>query len=442
MNIVRENRDDQTVLLKVTVDEGDYSAAVEKTLRDYKKKANIPGFRPGMVPMGVINRMYRKGVVAEESYKVASNACFDYIENEKISYVGDVLPATEQGELDFDNAKTFEFDFELGLAPDVNVEFGPKDKLTRYEIKADKKMYEAYRSNFLRKYGQLVDVDKVASDEALSVTLDNDDMNIEDAYVGLISMSDEERKPFIGKKVGAKMDVDVNELYKTPSQRASILQVKEEELDGINPKFKLTITRIRKFADPEMNEEFFKMAFPDGSVTDEKGLETFIYEQISGELGRESDYVFNIQLRKMMLEKAGLQMPEAFLKRWLFAINEGKFNEEQIDSDFAPFLEMMSWNLIQRYFTDKLDIKVTQEDAVSEAKAQAAMQFAQYGMNQVPDDMLANYAQQMLADKEQGRKIYERLVEVKVIEAVAPMVKVDTKKVSVDEFQKIAEALN
>lgn len=439
MNVVRENREGQTALLKVTVAESDYAPAVDKTLREYKRKANVPGFRPGMVPMGVINKMYRKGVVAEESYKKASEACFEYIETEKIHYVGDVIPSDEQAPLDFDKDTEYDFVFEIGLAPEVNIEFTAKDKITRYEIKADEKMYEGYRSNYLRKFGRLVDVEKVENDEALSVTLDNEQMNVADAYVGLVSMDENERKPFIGKKVGDQMEVNVNELYKTPQQRSAILQVEEGELDGIDPNFKLTITRIRKFADPELNEEFFKMAFPDGSVTDEKGLETFLYEQIARDLGRETDYLFNIQMRKMLLEKANLTMPIDFLKRWLFAINEGKYTQEQIDADFPEFLDIMRWNLVLKYFVDKLEIKVGEEDILAEAKNVAMMQFAQYGMTQVGDDMLENYARQMLGNKEEVRKIYDRLYENRVIEAVTPMINVAPKEVSAEEFGKVAE---
>ena len=442
MNIVREDRQDKTTLIKVNVTEADYAPAVEKTLKEYRKKANVPGFRPGMVPMGMINKMYRKGATAEEAYKIASNACFEYIEKEKIDYIGDVIPSEEQKPLDFDNATEHEFIFEIGAAPTVNIELGPKDKLTRYSIKADKKMYESYKTNFMRKYGKLVDADKVTKDEALSVTLDNDEMNIADAYVGLISMEESERKPFIGKKAGDVMDVDINELYKNTAQRSAILKVSEAELGGINPKFKMTITGIRRFEEPKLDEEFFKMAFPEGEVGDAKGFETYIYEQIAKELNREADFLFTYQVRKMLIEKADPAMPEAFLKRWLFTINEGKFTMEQIEADFPQFLDMMRWNLIQKYYSDKLEIKVTAEDTMEEAKAYAAMQFAQYGMMQVGDEMLENYAQQILSNKEEARKIYEKLYEQKVIEAVAPMINTTNKEVSAEEFGKIAEAAN
>ena len=242
-----------------------------------------------------------------------------------------MIPSEEQGDFDFENGTEFEFIFEIGEAPEVKLELSAKDKMTYYTIKVDKKMHDDYRSNFLRRFGRLVDTDKVTADEALEVTLDNGDMKIEGAYVGLISMNEEERKPFIGKKVGFKTQVNVNELYKTPAQRAAVLQVKENELEGIKPEFSLEITKIRKFAEPELNEEFFKMAFPAGNVKTAEEFEAFVDAEISKELRRESDYLFTLQLRDFLLKKAGLTMPVEFLKRWLYVINEGKFSKEEIE---------------------------------------------------------------------------------------------------------------
>lgn len=279
--------------MKVVVDTNDYGEAVDKQLREMKRKANIPGFRPGMVPMGIVKKMYGKGILAEQSYRTASNAVFEYLQKEKIDYLGDVIPSDEQGDFDFDNNTEFEFLFEIGEAPKIDMTLSAeKDKLTYNKIKVDKKMHEDYRSNYLRRYGRLVDVETVEKDEALNVTLDNGELRIEEAYVGLISMSEQERAPFIGKQVGYKTQVDINELYKKPEQRAAVLQVKAEELEGINPKFELEITKIRRFADPELNEEFFKMAFPAGNVTSEKEFDKFIDEDIERELKRETDYLF------------------------------------------------------------------------------------------------------------------------------------------------------
>ena len=441
MNITREQREVGTSLLKVVVNEQDYGEAVEKMLREYKRKANIPGFRPGMVPMGVVRKMYGKGAVAEQAYKIASNSVFEYLQKEGIDYVGDVIPSDEQGDFDFENNTEHEFMFEIGEAPKIEVALSKDDKLTYNKIKVDAQMIEGYKDNYLRRYGRLVDVEAVAKDEALTVALDNGEIAVDDAYVGLISMSDEERAAFLGKKVGDKMEVDVNELYKSASQRASILKVKEEELESINPKFTLEIKQIRQFANPELNEEFFKMAFPAGNITTEEELNKFLAAEIETELGREADYLFTISVRNFLMEKLGLQMPAEFLKRWLYTINEGKFSMEEIEKDFDGFLKMFTWNYIQKHFIQTYELKVSQEELEAEAKEFAKAQFAQYGMPSAPEEMIANFAKQILENKEQGQKLYEKLYELKVVEYVKSKIKVTNKSVTSEEFAKLAQEI-
>ena len=439
MNITREQREVGTSILKVVVNEQDYSEAVDKMLREYKRKANIPGFRPGMVPMGVVRKMYGKGAVAEQAYKIASNSVFEYLQKEGIDYVGDVIPSEEQGDFDFENNTEHEFMFEIGEAPKIEAELTKEDKLTYNKIKIDAQMIDGYKDNYLRRYGRLVDVETVAKDEALTVALDNGDIQVDDAYVGLISMSDEERAAFIGKKVGDKMEVDVNELYKSASQRAAILKVKEEELESINPKFSLEVKQIRQFANPELNEEFFKMAFPAGNITSEEELNKFLETEIETELGREADYLFTIRVRNFLMEKLALQMPAEFLKRWLYVINEGKFSKEEIEKDFDAFLKMFTWNYIQKHFIQTYELKVSQEELEAEAKEFAKAQFAQYGMPSAPEEMIANFAKQILENKEQGQKIYEKLYELKVVEYVKSKIKVSNKSVTAEEFAKLAQ---
>ena len=439
MNIVKENLEDLTTLLKVTVAEADYKDAVEKALRTYKRKANLPGFRPGMVPMGIINKMYRKSAVAEEAYRTASKSAFDYLEKEKIQIVGDMIPSDQQKPLDFDNDTDYEFVFEVGIAPEVNISLSTKDKVKKYEIKIDDKMREGYRSNFVRRFGKLVDVDTVEKEDALTVTLDQATLQFQEAYVGLIGMDDERRKPFLGKKVGDSMEVDINELYPSTSQRAAILHVKEAELADIDPKFTLTINQIRRFAEPELNEEFFKTAFPDGTVTNAEQFAQYIDAQIAGDLSRETEYMFTLDMRNFLMGKANLTLPAAFLKRWLFTINEGKFSMEEIEKDFDKFLDMMKWNLIQKHYMQELKLEITPDDAMNEARGLARMQFAYYGMNQVADEMLDNYAQSILGNKEENRKIYDKLAERKVIEALEPAITVTPTPISTEEFGKLVE---
>lgn len=441
MNVVREKGDQNISLLRVSVVEADYAAAVEKALRDYKKKANIPGFRPGMVPMGVVKKMFGNGVVAEQSYHAASNGLFKYLQEEKIDYVGDVIPSEKQTELDFENNSEFEFLFEIGDAPEVNVELSKSDEIVYNKIAIDDKMRDDFRKNYLRRFGRLVDVDVVESDEALTVTLDNGELNVDDAYVGLISMSEEERAPFIGKAVGYKTTVNVNDLYKTASQRSAILHIKEAELETLNPEFTLEITGIRKFAEPEINEEFFKTAFPEGEIASVEAFDAFVDEQISAELVNECDYMLTISVRNFMMKRANLQMPTEFLKRWLFTINEGKFTMEEIEKDFVAFLDMFTWNYIQKHYIKEGELSITQEEALVGATAAAQAQFAQYGMPSAPAEMLEGYAKQILENKEQANKIFERLYETKVVSYIKEKIKIVEKTISADDFAKLAEEL-
>ncbi len=440
MNIVRENLDNGTVVMKVTVNEADYGEAVDKALRNYRKKANMPGFRPGMVPMGIINKMYRKGVLAEEAYRTATRAAVDDLNESKTKTLGELMPSDQQLELDFENGSEFEFVFEIGRAPEINIELGKKDKVTRYVINVSDEMAKGYKENYMRRFGKLEDVDTVTKDEALTVTLDQDELQFQDAYVGLVGMSEEERAPFIGKKVGDKMVVNINELYKSPSQRASVLKMKEEELNDLNPVFTLEINQIRQFVVPEPNEEFFKTAFPDGSVKDAAEFDRWAKEQIAADLSRESEYKFALDMKDFLMKKANLSLPEDFLKNWLLAINEGKFSREEIEKDFPAFADMMKWDVIRKHYVDTLGLEVTPEEAKQEAKSVAAMQFAYYGMPSVGDEMLENYAGSILGNKEEVKKIYDKLFERKVVDALAGQITVSEKKISADDFNKLFEA--
>ena len=442
MNLRTEQNPEGVLILRAAVAEADYAPEVEKALREYRRKANVPGFRPGMVPMGIINKMYRRGTVAEQAYRKANEAVFKHLEDNKIAIMGDVMPSELQKELDFNApapAEGYEFVFEAGVAPEVNITLDNSDKLTYYKMKVSKEMREGYRGNFTRRFGRLEDVDAVkAGDEALEVTLDNGTITADDAYIGLVSMSEAERKPFIGKKVGDSMMVNVREIYKNPAQLASTLGLDQADLDTVAPEFTATVKRIRKFAEPALDAEFFTQAFPDGSVTDAAGFEKYIDASIATDLARDSDYLLSIQLKNHLLAKANLKLPETFLKNWLFAVNEGKFTMEQIEADFAGFLRMMAWDLIQKHFAEKLNLEVGQDDMVAEAKNIARMQFAQYGMSGVPDETLEGYAKSILGNREEAQRIYERVREEKTLGALKPLVTITEKSISRDEFQKIA----
>ncbi|MEG1606951.1 MAG: trigger factor [Mucinivorans sp.] len=439
MNVTRENLEDQTTLLKITLTEADYKETVDKALKNIKKKANVPGFRPGMVPMGLIQKMYGKSTLAEQTYHMATDAAFDKIKEDNIDPLGDLMPAQVQEPLDFENNKEFEFIFEIGIAPEVKIDLSDKDVVEKTVVVPDAEMVEGYKNNFLHRFGKLVEVEQATSEEALTVNLDNQEMQIEDAYVGLISMSEQERAPFIGKKVGDKMSVNINELYKDAKQRAAILSLKESELEGVNPQFELEITKIRAFQNPELNEEFFATAFPDGEVKDQQAFNAKIEVQVAQEIASQTAFKFDDDIRDYVVKKCALPLPEEFLKRWLFQANEGKFSAEDIEKEFPQFSTMMQWDLIKRAVAKENNIEVTKEDAMAEAKEMANAQFRYYGMASAADDMLENYANQILSNKEESNKIYDKVGQKKVTAALAAKMGVKEKKMSVAEFSQMMQ---
>ena len=440
MNVVKENLESQVALLKVTVDISDYGQEVDNQLKVYKKKAQMPGFRPGMVPMSLINKMYKNGVTAEEAYKVASKAVYDYIQDNKVVIIGDPIPSDKQEELDFENNTSFEFAFEIGLAPEVNIDLS-KLTLKKYDIEINDEIVANFKSSYLQKYGKLVDQEVVVLDEALSVSLDGEDISIEDAYVGLISMTEAERAPFIGKVLGDKMDININELYPTASQRASILSVKEEELEAINPNFALTITRIRKFETPEITPEFLKEAFEDGSVTTAKQFDAFVIARIKENLGEESAAKMVIDGKQSILDIANLEIPDTFLKKWLLAINEGKFDAAAIEKEYASFSEYIRWSNISGFYSKEGDFAVTQDEIASEARSLARMQFAYYGMPNPEEAMLDNYVKSIIDNKDEQRRIYETLLTKKCVEYVSEKASIQLEKISYDDFAALAQQL-
>ncbi len=439
MNIVRENIDELSALIRVTVNEEDYGKAVDAALHNYKKKANIPGFRPGMVPMGIVRKMFGKSVVAEESYRTATQLCFNYIKENNINAIGDVMPSEKQQELDFANQTEFEFVFEIGIAPEIDLTLSKKDSVKHYQIEITDDMREGYKSNFSRRFGELADVEVVEKDEAITGTLENEELKAEEAYVGLVSLSEEVRNKFAGKKLGDTMEVNIEEIYPSEQQRAAVLKMKKEELKGLKPEFNFTITRIRKFVVPEINEELMTKAFPGGEVKTMKDFDKFVDAQISAELNKESAIRFEIDFREFMIQKAKMELPGDFLKRWVYNINEGKYTMEQIEKDFPQFLDMMRWDLIRAHYAKELEISVTEEEIMAEAVDITRQQFAQYGMVGMGDDMLTDYAKQMLANKDENRRINDKVLDSKLISLLSQKVAIKDTAISVEDFGKLFE---
>lgn len=439
MNVKLENKENQIALITVNVELNDYADAVEKALKNYRKNAKVPGFRPGMVPMNLINKMYRKGTIAEQAYRIASEAAFKHITDNKINALGDLMPASEQDNIDFENQNNFDFCFKIGVAPEIKLNFTKKDKVEKMIITPSQEMLDGYKDNLLRQYGSLVETDVVENEEALTVNLTNGDVTVDDTYISLISLDDKKRKPFIGKKVGDKIKVNINDIYPDAKQRAAVLSVKETELDAVSPKFELEIVAIKKFQTPELNDEFFAKAYPNKEVTNAQQFEEKVQNDVQAELNEQTAFKFQDAVREMAVNKADAVFPDEFMKEWLLAINEGKFTKEQIDAEYPQFLEMMKWDIVKRDVSKDNGVKVEEADVVNEAKNMAAQQFRYYGMANASEEMLDGFAKQILGDKEQGRKIADRVAENKVIDAIVGKITVTEKNITVEQFTKLMQ---
>ena len=441
MNIVRENLEKQLELLKITLTPADYSPVVEKALKGYAKQANIPGFRVGKVPMSVIKKMYYKGVLAEESYRMASTEVYNYIQENNIDTIAEPIPSDTQIDLNFeiDNLSDLEFHFKMAVSPVVEIKIEDTE-LEKLAIQADDAMRADYRENYMRRYAALKEMDVVTSDEAVMADFEQDGTIIEEVYVGLVSMTETERKPFIGAKKGDVLKVSINKLYPDPSARAKALKMTEEEVAKMKATFNVTIQDIKGLGYPEMNEAFFATSFPDGDVKSEEEFNAMLEAQLEGELERESKFSFMSSTRNALMEMANLELPEEFLREWIKLVNKEEFTDEQIEQDFPQYLEMVRWGLIQKKFVKEAEITVSKEEIIEEAKATARMQFAQYGLPNVADDMLERFSNQLLENEQEVRKINEALYESKVMAWIATKAKIVTKNVTVDEFKAIVEA--
>jgi len=448
MNIVKENVEGLNAVLKVTVEQADYQDRVTKALGDYRKKAKIDGFRPGMVPAGIINKLYRKPVMAEEINKMVSEAISKYIYEEKIKLLGEPIPSdTHQKDIDWDNDTAFEFAFDLGLAPEIDVKLSGRDKVAYYEIKIDQELRDSYTTSYRRRYGKMLPGDVAGEEDVMrgkveQLGSDGNPMEngvmVDDAFVSLKMITDAEQKSkFVGSKAGDIIDFDIRKTFTNDTDLAAMLKMQKEEVANLTPEFRFIPTEVRSFQESEIDQEFFDKIYGEGVVNSVEEFNQRVDTDIRANLTRESDFKFAMDIKEKLMEKAKMELPDNFLKRWLFAINEGKFTMEQIEKDFEHFANDLKWQMIRDHLAVANEIKITEEDVLEKAKEFALDQFKNYGFMNVPDSEVENFAHRILSNKEEDRRIREKLVEDKVLEVIKGIVKLDVKEISTKEFDQL-----
>ncbi|MCT4602349.1 MAG: trigger factor [Marinifilum sp.] len=449
MNITKTNIDDLNAVIKLQIVKEDYESRVNDVLKDYRKKANINGFRQGKVPMGVIKKMYGTPVLADEVNKLLSQELTKYIRENDLKILGEPLPnETEQKEINWEKDTDFEFAFDIGLTPEYTLNLSKRDKMTFFKIAVDEKMIDNGVEMHARRFGSNEPVEAVEEKELLKGNyaqvdaegkLVEEGITSDDVAISLEYMADEDaKKKFIGAKKGEVVVFNPAKAFANKTDLASMLNISKEEAETLDADFQFTITEINKFVNAELNQELFDKVFGEGTVSSEEEFKNKIKEDIEKQLVNDSDYKFLIDAKEKLVKKAKMELPEAFLKRWIIATNK-EMEEEQVEKDFANYVDEFKWQLIKTRLTEENELKVEQEEIMEFAKQQALMQFQQYGMMDVPEEYLTNYAQQMMQNQEEQRKIYERMIDNKIVEFLKGAIKIEEKEVSTEEFNKMFE---
>lgn len=449
MNITKENIDDLNAVLKIKIEKTDYEDKVETVLKDYRKKATIKGFRPGMVPIGLIKKMYGKAVQLDEINKILTENIQKYITDEKLEILGDPLPKVdEQNKIDFDTQQDFTFSFELGLTPVFELKLSKKNKVNQYDIIVDEKMRSQYLENYTRRYGELKKTEQIEEKDVVKGRIEAIDENgnvipegpsVEETSLGIDIIKDEKiKKEFIGKNIHDTIDFDLKKAFPNDTEIAGILHKKKEEVADLGANYRFTVNEISRFYPAELGKELFDKIFGEGVINSEEEFMKKIEEEIVANLKRESDFKLMMDIKNMTMEKTDFQLPEEFLKKWLLRVNE-KSTAEQIEKEFDGFRKDLKWQLIRNKVARDNEVKISEEELQKEAENITRYQFQQYGLFYTTDEQIANYAKETLKRDEDAKRIADKILDEKVILLIKELVKLEDKSVTTEEFNKLFE---
>lgn len=442
MQITQSELKDLQAVLTLTIEPADYQEAVQKDLKQIRQKANIPGFRPGMVPMGLVKKMYGKGVLADVLNKVVGEQLGKYIDEQKLHVLGDPLPNNElTPEMDLDNQDTFTFAFDIAVAPEFDAKLNGHNKLTSYTITVTDEMVEKQVASYAERFGDYKSVDEVKDGDMLKGMLtEQKEGGIvkEDAILMPNYMKDEAQKVlFNGAKKGDVITFNPMQAYGSEVELSSMLSISKEEAQNMTSDFTFELREITRHEAAAIDAELFAKVYGDNNVKDEADFRARVKSEIEANMAEDAKYKFGLDAKAAIMKKMeGLSFPEAFLKRWVLATNE-KMTQEELDKDFPKMLEELKWHLAKDQLMKEYKIQVEKEDVEAYAKEVARMQFMQYGLMHVEDEYLNNFAQEMLKKEDQLRGIVERVAENKIYDAVRGAAKVEEKAISHEDFGKL-----
>lgn len=447
MNISQEKIDNLNAVLKVNLNPEDYNPRVEKAIKEQAKKAKIPGFRPGMVPPSHIKRMYGKSILVDEINSLLSDTLNNYINDQQLEVLGQPLPKVDdKKEYNWDFADSFEFNYEIGLAPEFNIDFSSADHVTQYDIKVDDETLESRIKNIRKSYGKMTNPDVSADDDVLYadlVQLSPDGSVFEDGITNTTSVrldqvqNEEVKKSLIGLKKDDVVTFDIQKAYNNDATRiAAILKVDEDEAEQVKSNFRLTVKNVNRLEESDLNQEFFDKLFGEGVVTDEAGFRAKIKEEIETMMLQDSDRQLQDGIYHLVMNKVSFELPDEFLKRWLRATNE-QLSEEELQGGYKDFAQNLKWTLVENKIIKDAKLEIKYEEVFDLAKQRLDAQFRMYSPQPLPEEQLGQYTVQYLQNKDNANKIFEEVKALKVFDYIKSVATLDKKEIAYPEFSKM-----
>jgi trigger factor len=447
MNISQEKIDNLNAVVKININPEDYQPRVEKAIKEQAKKAKIAGFRPGMVPPSHIKRMYGKSILVDEINNMLSDTLNKYIEDEKLEVLGQPLPKVEDiKEYNWDFADNFEFNYEVGLAPEFKIDFSSKDKLTKYTIKVDDETLASRIKNIRRSYGKMTNPDVSADDDVLYAELTQlspDGSVFEDgitntASVRLDQVEDKKIKAsLIGLKKDDEVVLDIQKAFNNDAAKvAGLLKIDEETAADLKSKFSLKVKNVNRLEEGDLNQEFFDKLFGEGTVTTEAEFRAKITEELESMMVQDAERKLQDDIYQYGLDKVSFELPDEFLKRWLKATNE-KLTEEELTGGYKEFAQNLKWTLIENKIVKENNLEIKYEEVFALAKERLNQQFRMYSPQGIDEAQLGQYTVQYLQNKENANKIFEDVKALKVFDYIQSVITLDKKEILFSDFSKL-----
>lgn len=447
MNITKNQIDNLNATIKIELGKEDYAGRVEKALKDYQKKMVVKGFRQGKTPMGMVKKVYGKSLLVDEINKVLGEALNHYIKDNDLHILGEPLPnETEQKELNLED-ENFEFWYDVAFAPEVNAKLSKREKVPYYSIQVDDEMIDRQIEGICKNNGTMMPVESIEGTEYLKGELLELDENggikeggirNEDASMSLHYMKDEaELNAFKGRKVGEEVKFNAVKAYPNKTDLAAMLGVKKEEAEGAGENYCLIIKEIKRYVEAEVNEELFAKLYGEGAVKDVAGFRARVKADMEEQMKGHAAYRFTVDAKEKMVKKnEEVVLPEAFLKRWIVAVNE-QVTAEEVEKDFEGYRNEFKWQLVKSAIVKEYGVKVEDGDMKKEARQIAAAQLQQYGLYGLTDEQLDGFAAKLLEDEKQRHQLYEKALDNRVFQVIRENVKLEEEEISMADFEKL-----